>query len=404
MNPMRPGRRRFLKAMGAAAAAGVGGLGGAGDLFAQAKAKKTPATPAGPAFKTRHVVFVVLGGGVRTRDVIGQEDCPNINAIIKAGMLVRPVKVRDVGHYGSTMTLLTGVDQKALADDVRTEDPTIFELLRKGRRLPNTQTWLTAAGSDWHSNLSFSRHPSYGVRYAANYITGDGVFTAELADVTNQFGEPRVPDETERKILADLGKSIDGSVAAATAQLRTGGSPPDVQERIRKYVLDELSGNVKKIESPGLRDIMAVHYGTNLLAVFKPTLLVMALVYHDLGHGNAARYQQVLRKNDAEIGRLWETIQKDEYLKATTSLVIMPEFGRNERENNKGGLDHDDKGPNHLQVFLVGAGPDFKRGELKGVTLDAADITPTLLHLLGVPFNPPAGKTAGKVASAILNG
>jgi hypothetical protein len=415
-NDLNRSRREFLAAMAAAGAgATAGGLaltaGGTGESSAQTKPdakKKAGGATAAPGRKTKRVVLVVLGGGVRTRDcfdaAIGKNaDCPVLNAIAADGLLTRSVKTKDAGLYGSALTLLTGVTQDKPKNEARGDDPTIFEMLRKGRRLPGHQVWLSAAGADWHSSLSFANNPSWGVRFAPSYIAGDGAFTAELADVTAQFGEPRIPDKAEKDLLDQMQAKIDPAVGKAGSALNPGGAPLDVQERIRKYVLDELSGQIRKSDDPGLRDRMALHYGTNILAVFKPVLLTVVTVYHDLGRANFDRYQQVLKKNDEQIGRLWDTIKKDPELNGSTSLVIVPDMGKNSTFNAKGGIDHSDGGKDHTDVFLIGWGPDFKRGEQK-ITLDAADVTPTVLSLLGAPFRPNQGRPAGKVAEALLNG
>jgi hypothetical protein len=396
-------RRRFLKAAAFGAAAGAAA--GTADLFGQAKKpdpkKKAPVIAGN--YKTRHVVFLIFGGGVRTRDVIGQrEDCPNINKIAAAGALVRGVRARDAGHYGSTLSLVTGLPPTKMDETVRGTDPTIFELVRKHKKLPPPQVWLTAAGVDWHSNLSFGNAVGYGVKYSANYLAGDGAFTSELADVTAQFGEPKVPDDAERSLLARLQAKIDNTVADATRDQRPNATPQEIQDRVRKYVMEELSGRAKKGDSSGQRDIQAIHYGTNILAVFKPMLLTMVCAYADLGHQNRDRYHRVIHLNDREIGRLWDTIQTDAELKNHTSLFIMPEFGRDTRENAKGGLDHGDGGPDHNQVFMVAAGPDFKKGMLT-MNMETTDVAATILHLLDVRL--PAGvKTGGKVLTELLNG
>jgi len=369
---------------------------------AQAVKGKTKTKTAKVEHKTKHVVIVILGGGVRAKDVFGRkDDCPNLNRIAAAGVTAT-MKTRDVGSYGSAVTLLTGVDQPKLADTDRADVPTIFELVRRTKRLASHETWVSAAGSDWHTYLAFSGHQAYGVKYAANYISGEGAFTSELADVTNQFGEPRVPDSTEKSLLEKLQSKVDPTNAKKASPESTGKAAAELQERIRKYVLDELSGRVKKIEAPGLKDIQAIHYGTNILAVFKPTLLCVATIYHDLGRNNFDRYQQVLRKNDEEIGRLYDAILNDPELAGHTALVIVPDFGRNERLNAKGGLDHDDKTKDHTEVFFIGWGPDFKKG--KAGTIDSTDVAPTLLHLLGVPLRNVPNKTVGKVATDLLAG
>ena len=48
------------------------------------------------------------------------------------------------------------------------------------------------------------------------------------------------------------------------------------------------------------------------------------------------------RRNDQEIGKLWDLVQQDPVLKDTTTLLVCPEFGRDKDLNERNGLDHGD--------------------------------------------------------------
>ena len=67
-------------------------------------------------------------------------------------------------------------------------------------------------------------------------------------------------------------------------------------------------------------------------------LLGITLQNADIAHGSYNAYVEVIRRNDAEVGKLWETIQKDPELRATTTIVICPEFGRDANLNQRNGL------------------------------------------------------------------
>ena len=82
---------------------------------------------------------------------------------------------------------------------------------------------------------------------------------------------------------------------------------------------------------------------------------------HDVAHASYNGYVEVIRRNDEELGRLWDGIQADPTLRATTSIFILPEFGRNKDLNERNGLDHGDGSPDINVISLIAAGPDFKR-------------------------------------------
>ena len=102
----------------------------------------------------------------------------------------------------------------------------------------------------------------------------------------------------------------------------------------------------------------------NLFRGFKPKVLGIVLQQHDVAHASYNGYVEVIRRNDQELGRLWDGIQADPALRGTTSIFILPEFGRNKDLNERNGLDHGDGSPDINVISLIAAGPDFKRDQI----------------------------------------
>ena len=103
----------------------------------------------------------------------------------------------------------------------------------------------------------------------------------------------------------------------------------------------------------------------------------------DIAHGSFNGYSEVIRRNDAAIGELVNAIKGDEGLRDSTSVFVLPEFGRDSDLNTRRGLDHGDGSDDLRFVHGVAWGPDFKRG--KGVTDDrrTIDVMPTVAHMFG---------------------
>src|SRR5262245_46472185 len=121
MNPneMTLTRRSLLKA--GVAAAGVAAL--PGSLFAAA----------GPSLKTKRVLVVLFAGGVRSRDTIGTPaNVPNLMRLAKQGLVYPNCGVANLGHYGASLSILTGVPEyMGIRENSRGYNPTIFEYVRK---------------------------------------------------------------------------------------------------------------------------------------------------------------------------------------------------------------------------------------------------------------------------------
>jgi hypothetical protein len=93
--------RRELLGAGAALAAAAA----VAPLARGALAAPAPVSPflAG-APKTKRVVLVVFGGGVRSRETVRSDNTPNLRALADEGVLYPQACVENVGHYGAAVS------------------------------------------------------------------------------------------------------------------------------------------------------------------------------------------------------------------------------------------------------------------------------------------------------------
>ena len=373
MNPSVLSRRRFL-ASGAAAAGTALAL--PRGLLGNALLPRL-----GP--KTQHVVLIAFAGGVRKKDVIeSPQNVPNLMRIASAGVTCPSVRVENVGHYGAALSIFTGrFEAMGIRENEPGLDPTLFERLRKDRALGAGDVWLSTASGAQGRLFAASSHPQYGPDYAANVLDGDGIFNPELKKVLDGLGKPAPETARDRELLDRLSTAIDED-ALVLAKGQTAPDPQNVQ-RIAGFVLDQLAGKNAQISGPGAADAKAIRTAADLLRVFKPRVLGITLQSADVAHGSYNAYVEVIRRNDEEIGRLWDAIQQDDALRDTTAVLVLPEFGRDKDLNERNGLDHGDGSKELLEVFLVAAGPDFKRGKVCKDEIQSIDVCPTVLALFG---------------------
>jgi hypothetical protein len=378
-------RRGFLKATGAAAAAVAFG----GPLFSQ------DAPKASRKYKTERVVLVAFAGGVRSRDTIGApSNVPRLMDIAQKGVVMPRLKAANLGHFGATLSVLTGVDEPyGIRENDRGDHPTIFEVLRKQRNLGPSDVWLSATGGAQQRNLASSYDRRYGEDFAANLVSSDGVFNEEFRKILASFGKPRIPEGEEADALAKMRAAL-GPAAAARGLKNAGPEAAETARSIEKFLLDELKGESAKLTGPGAADAKTVRVAANLFRAFKPKFMGVVLQQADVAHGSYNGYVEVIRRNDAEVGRLWDFIQADPELRDTTTIFVVPEFGRDTNLNERNGLDHGDGGEDLSRVALIAAGPDFKRGKTFRTEARTIDVAPTMCELLDV-------KCEGKKAKAL---
>ncbi len=391
-NDSSASRREFLRNAAIAALA----LPVAGPLAALAPTASRTARPPKPAaggMKTKHIVLVAFAGGVRSKDVLELKDnAPNLHKIAQNGFVHPGLRCSNLGHYGAALSLFTGnMEALGIRDDGHGRNPTIFEYLRKDAQLGPGDVWLSTSNGAQGKLFAYSEHPDYGQGFGANVLDGDGIFNVEFKKVLDQFGRPRADSDQEAAILDGLNAALDQE---ALRSLDGGKVDAQHVRRIEKFILDELTGGTTKITGPGSGDQKAIRIGANILRTFRPRVLGITLQNADIAHGSYNGYLEVIRRNDQEIGRLWDAVQQDPELKDTTTILVAPEFGRDKDLNERNGLDHGDGSDSLNKVFCIGQGPDFVRGKTLKQEGRTLDLCPTMLALCGQKPNRMVG---GKV-------
>jgi hypothetical protein len=386
-------RRELLRFAGMAGAGVAAGsiLGRAADAFAGPEGGKPS------PYKTKHVVLLAFAGGVRSREVIGQmSNAPNLAKIAERGCVMPNVKAANLGHYGAALAIFTGCpDAKGIRENARGEHPTIFEYLRKDAALPADQVWLSTTAGAQTVNFSYSENAAYGGAYGANLISTDGLFNAEFRNLVTGFGNASLPTDEEMRRVTELAKALDPSALAGVKD-KSFANDPEASMRIQRYILEELRGDTANLTGPGAGDAKAIRVARNLLRLFKPKVIAIVLQNADVAHGSYNAYVDVIRRNDQEVGALWQSIQADQELKDSTSIFVLPEFGRDRNLNERNGLDHGDGSEDLHRVFCIAAGPDFKQGKTLTAGADSVDVCPTVAELLGAKTPDARGKSMVK--------
>ena len=198
-------RRSFIKKAGIATVGGTIGVPyilPTGRLFAQTGSRIA-----------NHVVFVLFGGGIRQQESVDQQYLANqglatqgnimnnmlsgaaptsnlvhnpwspiaTTPLSQQGTLFKEVSYEQgpTGHYnGHTVAMTGNYTETGLNLNVNPEYPTVFEYYRKHTN-PNASAlnaWWLSEGLGPYPSLNYSRHPSYGAGYGANYLAPNSLF------------------------------------------------------------------------------------------------------------------------------------------------------------------------------------------------------------------------------------
>ncbi len=349
----------------------------------------SPALAARKKYKTRHVVLVAFAGGVRSRETIHEPaNIPNLMRMAESGVIAPNINVMNNGHFGATMSIFTGQSEfRGIRENERGQNPTVFEYIRKGGKIPANMAWLSTSGGAQQRNLVYSGHEEYGENYGANLIDAAGVFNTEFQKVIASFGKPSVPSRAEEDAVAKLRASM-----TPPPKVKGLANDPATVQRLQKYILEEIAGRTSRITGPGSSDARAIQVAVSVLKLFKPTILGVVLQNADVAHGSYNGYVNVIKRSDEQLGQLWNAVQADPDLKDSTTIMVLPEFGRDRNLNQRNGLDHGDNSPDLRKVGMIAVGPDFKKGKTVTKDMNSIDACPTACELLGVKSEFAKGK------------
>ncbi len=337
-----------------------------------------------------HVVLVVLGGGVRTKDTVRHEqNTPNLKRIAEAGALFPSCKVRAATTIAAQRAVLTGVMEEAPRErHLRGPHATVGERLRKRGGLAAADVWFVLSGGGGETLLSRSDHVDHGPAFAPCTLAPDVLLSSTLREQLSELGISLPPSESDEQQVNRLLSSLDPD--------RTGGkvgSGPGSRSRaaVTRFLLEEAvrpeSGKAGESDARALRAAQALFLGG------RPRFMCVVLRDAAIAGRSAQRYTEVLKRNDAGIGALWDGIQKDPELAKTTTFIVVSDHGRNRKVDAKGALGYDDGSHDATRVALIIQGSRFKRKETIRIAVNTIDVAPTICHLLGVKSKGLKGRT-----------
>jgi hypothetical protein len=349
-----------------------------------------PGPAAEAAGASERVVLVILGGGVRAKEMLDRPDLmPTIRKIATAGFSSRGWRTTATDHGPALRAILTGrAPPGAPPPPDAPLPPTFLEAAREGLALEREQVWFVTHAPEDPAGDDPSL--SSGDEHAPAVATGEGPFGEPLRPLFDLFGRPTATSPRAFDLLGGLRALSPGPVPPSPAQARESA-------RLEAALLEEVDRRAP-VSGPNALDARALRAARTVLRVHRPRLLVVHLGQADVGHTDLFAHWEVLRRNDAGIGLLRETIASDPALSGT-ALLVTADLGRNAKQNAAGGYDHDDGSDDATTVAVVGEGAGIRRGAILSAPLDVRDLAPTIGRLLGFPTPHAEGRARTEIVS-----
>ncbi len=333
------------------------------------------------------VIIVTFGGGVRYSETFAPDGLRNIPRLVE----LRPhgyffsncANAGVLSHFNSTASILTGNWQRV--DDFGFQPPasqTIFEAYRKQRRASTKDVWAVATNKSFAS-MGWSSDTSAGQPYGANVVLPKQLLLEAVSSVVKGKMPQGVADRdnVHRRLEELLNEGYEGvgwSIFKAGRQLDR-----NVRETLTRGLVEFINGP----EAPTSGDELTFFIAREVMREFAPRLMLVNFWDMDVAHwGSYSLYLQAITKTDRLTGMLWDEIQSNQQYKDKTTLLVLPELGRDGDANTANGfLNHRSGDPSCRNMWMLALGAGVPAGETERPVFHI-DVSATAAELLGVKF------------------
>ena len=349
------------------------------------------ASPSAPGLQkpAQRAVVVTFGGGCRDEEVLtphGQQNVPYLlRELLPQGTFFTHVENRGIlGHYVATASLTTGVyetfDNFAA---VPPQSPTVFEYFRKDLKRPLHDAWVVAP-SNGFNRIGSSDVRAYGPGYGAQVILPKRFLKQALAASTTGDYARLLQDNYETPLF---------SPQVAESRLSLDEFAELLNLSVKDFVTHALT-----LSSA---DELSLYVAKRLMRRYAPHLLWITLHDMDVAHaGCYSLYIEGIQRTDRLCREIWRTIQSEPEYAGKTTLLILPDFGRDSDDSIGGnGFQHHRTGDALSRTtWMLALGPGIHANRVVDRPVEHLDVVPTLGALLG--FN--ARMARGKPLNELL--
>jgi hypothetical protein len=346
----------------------------------------------------RRIIIVTFGGGCRYAETFTPEGLVNIPRLAE----LRPqgyffkncVNSGILSHFNATSSIITGNWQ--WVNDFGAEyaqSPTIFECYRKATDAGAMETWVVASNKGF-ARIGASAGGSLGVPYGANVVLPKLLLTEAIKEVVRNRPRTGVTDRgtIERQLEGLLNEGYEGLgwTVFKTSQQLDGY----VRETLTKALIQYIHGP----EKPSTGDELTFFIAREVMREFAPKILLVNFWDMDVAHwGSYSLYLRAIQKTDELTGRLWDEVGKNPSYRDKTTMIVVPELGRDGDMNATNGfLNHRSGDPSCRNVWAFAIGGGIAKGEADR-PISHVDLCATAAELLEIPMTGMAGAPLGEI-------
>jgi hypothetical protein len=339
------------------------------------------------------VIIVTFGGGVRYSETFAPEGLRNIPRLVE----LRPqgyffkscVNAGVLSHFNSTASIVTGNWQRV--DDFGFQPPagpTLFEQYRKRAGAGPLDAWVIATNKSF-ATMGWGSDASLGQPFGANVVLPKQLLLEAVEEVVRKKSDQGVAKR--ENVLHQLEGILNEGYEGVGWTIFKAGRQLDrhVRETLLRGLLEYINGP----EAPSSGDELTFFITREIMREFAPRLMLVNFWDMDVAHwGSYSLYLQAITKTDRLTGMLWDEVQSNPQYKDKTTVLILPELGRDGDMNAANGfLNHRSGDPSCRNTWLLALGASVPRGETER-PVHHIDVTATAAEMLGFQTSELAGR------------
>ncbi len=356
------------------------------------------ARPAEPSHAERKLVVVTFGGGCRYQETFtpqGLRNIPRLAALKTEGRFFSNcVNSGVLSHYNSTSSIVTGNWQRV--DDFgfdRAASPTVFEYYRKAARAPATDAWAICTNKSFAS-MGATRIRGYGESLGANVVLPKQLLLEAVDEVIKRDLDQGVADR--ENVLRQLEGILNAGYEGIGWTIFRGGRQLDrqVKETLKRGLVEYIYGP----EAPNSGDELTFFVAREVMREFAPRLMLVNFWDMDVAHWGAySLYLQAVTKTDRLCGMLWDEVQSNPAYRDKTTLLILPELGRDgDQDTANGFLNHRSGDASCRNVWMLALGTGLEKGETDR-PISHVDAAATVAAALDIPTGEMQGRRIDEI-------
>ena len=168
---------------------------------------------------------------------------------------------------------------------------------------------------------------------------------------------------------------------------------------MQSTLLRALTEYINGPEAPTSGDELTFFITREIMREFAPRVMLVNFWDMDVAHwGSYSLYLQAIDKTDRLTGMLWDEVQSNPKFKDNTTLLVLPELGRDGDMNAANGfLNHRSGDASCRNIWMLAIGAGVTAGETER-PIHHVDVAATAAGVLGVK----TGELAGTPLTEIL--